>query len=400
MGITLISSIQINNFQAHQDTFIDFNEGVNAIIGVSDSGKTSILRALTWCITNKPSGDAFQSSWGGDTLVAVTLSSGDTITRGRDKKGNYYKVNNTEFRAFGAGDPPQEVQALFNMNNINISAQMDAPFLLSSSPGEVAQILNKVVNLDIIDTATSTIRKKKLEVDRELSASMVRGNELEKQLVEYAYLEELEKDIVVLESLQNRGKAARSEKIQLQELITQYQGVVSEQQTWQELLKAEAALLETLILSDKRELISSACDTLLNLYNQGTKLQKEIIHSGKVLTAEEMITEITGLFLDYEDIQKERVGLTRLYKQIKNTQESLQSSLAIEKASAPVNAILTIIKSYEQNHAQLISLWGTIQDIRKIETQQEAEQAYLEDLEKQFHKLMPKECPLCGQGVK
>ena len=187
----MFKAIKIFNFQAHRETFIDFDEGVSAIIGVSDSGKTSILRALTWCITNKPSGDAFQSSWGGDTLVTITLSSGDIITRGRDKKGNYYKVNDTEFRAFGAGDPPQEVQALFNMNNINISAQMDAPFLLSSSPGEVAQILNRVVNLDVIDTATSNIRKKKLEVDRELSAAEIRTNELNKQLTEYAYLEEL-----------------------------------------------------------------------------------------------------------------------------------------------------------------------------------------------------------------
>ena len=395
----MIRSIQINNFQAHKSTFIDFAEGVNAIIGISDSGKTSILRALTWCITNKPSGDAFQSSWGGDTLVTITLSSGDSITRGRDKKGSYYKVNDTEFRAFGAGDPPQEVQALFNMNNINISAQMDAPFLLSSSPGEVAQILNRVVNLDVIDTATSNIRKKKLEVDRELSAAEIRIDELNKQFTEYAYLEELEKDIVVLEALQNRKKTAQGEKALLQELITQCQGILKGQQAWYELLKAESILLETLILSGKRELTSSACDALLGLYNQGIKLQKEISSAGKVLAAEGDVTAGIELFLDYEDTQKEKTGLSRLCRQIKTTQDEVKDYLLIEKAEEPINGVLLLIKDYEQARTECRALNSIAQSIQRVKKEQNVEQVNLDHLEEQFHELMPDECPLCGQEV-
>lgn len=349
----MIRSVQINNFQAHKDTFIDFDEGVSAIIGISDCGKTSILRALTWCITNKPSGDAFQSSWGGDTSVMVILSSGDMITRGRDKKGNYYKVNEIEFRAFGAGDPPQEVQTLFNMNNINMSAQMDAPFLLSSSPGEVAQILNKVVNLDVIDTATSNIRKKKLEVDRELSAAQIQGGQLEIQIKEFAYLEELEKDVKDLESLQNQQTGVHAHWVRLVALIAQFRLIIKEQDGYQVLLPAEIPLIKTLSLLQEKEKISIECNTLLSLYNQSNKLQKEIIINSRILDAEKIVISTLPLFQEYQD-----------------------------------------------QHRKLISLWDVFQDIRKIKTRQEAECLFLDDLEKQFHKEMPEECPLCGQEVK
>lgn len=349
----MIRSIQINNFQAHKDTFIEFDKGVSAIIGVSDSGKTSILRALTWCITNKPSGDAFQSSWGGDTLVTVILSSGDVITRGRDKKGNYYKVNNTEFRAFGAGDPPQEVQTLFNMNNINMLAQMDALFLLSSSPGEVAQILNKVVNLDVIDTATSNIRKKKLEVDREFSAAQIQGSQLEAQIKEFTYLEDLEKDVKDFESLQNQQIGIQAHRIKLVTLIAQFQQIIKEQGKYQVLLPAEIPLTETLLLSQKKEKVSIECDSLLSIYNQCIKLQCDITYDSIIIDAEKMVISTLPLLQEYQDL-----------------------------------------------HKKLISLWDIIQDIRKMQTNQKTEQVYLEDLEKQFHKLMPEECPLCGQEVK
>ena len=395
----MIHAIQISNFQAHKSTYIAFNEGVNAIIGISDSGKTSILRALTWCITNKPSGDAFQSSWGGDTIVTVTLSSGDTITRGRDKKGNYYKVNDTEFRAFGAGDPPQEVQALFNMNNINISAQMDAPFLLSSSPGEVAQILNRVVNLDVIDTATSNIRKKKLEVDRELSAAETRTNELSKQLTEYAYLEELEKDIIVFETLQNRLKTTQAEKTLLHELITQWKGILQGQQAWYGVLKAEPELTNSITLWDMLRKASSDCDALLTLYNQGVKLQKEIAQAGKILDAEKDIKEATENLLDYEDAQKEKTGLSRLYRQIRVTQDDLKIYLNIEKAESPVMDALTLTKEYEQSRLLCASLKSLIQSIQRVKKEQGTVQADLTYLEEQFHELMPENCPLCGQEI-
>ena len=61
----MIQSLQINNFQSHKYSVMELHKGVNVIIGPSDSGKTTILRALRWLVWNRPSGDAFRSDWGG-----------------------------------------------------------------------------------------------------------------------------------------------------------------------------------------------------------------------------------------------------------------------------------------------------------------------------------------------
>jgi DNA repair exonuclease SbcCD ATPase subunit len=196
----MIKSIRLENFQSHKNTTINFCDGVNAIVGLSDSGKTAILRALRWVVTNKPTGDAFQSYWGGDTSVTIILGDGTAITRKRTKSDNLYVKDDKEYRAFGQ-DVPEDIRKAFDLNDINLQGQMDAPFLLSQSPGEVAQILNKVVNLDVIDKAISSIRKQKLKADGDLKSELTRVSQLEGDLEKFAYLDELETEISGLESL-------------------------------------------------------------------------------------------------------------------------------------------------------------------------------------------------------
>jgi exonuclease SbcC len=59
----MIQSIVLRNFQAHKNTEISLDKGITAIVGSSDSGKTSILRAFYWVLQNKPSGIQMVSYW-------------------------------------------------------------------------------------------------------------------------------------------------------------------------------------------------------------------------------------------------------------------------------------------------------------------------------------------------
>jgi len=56
----MIKYLQIQNFQSHKDSLLEFDPGVNVIVGSSDSGKTAVIRALRWLVWNRPSGDAFR----------------------------------------------------------------------------------------------------------------------------------------------------------------------------------------------------------------------------------------------------------------------------------------------------------------------------------------------------
>ncbi|MCS4468052.1 AAA family ATPase [Clostridium botulinum] len=43
-----ISKLEINNFRCYEDVDIEFNEGLNIIIGENNCGKTTIMRALEY----------------------------------------------------------------------------------------------------------------------------------------------------------------------------------------------------------------------------------------------------------------------------------------------------------------------------------------------------------------
>ena len=71
----MIKEISIKNFQSHKDSHIELSDGVNIIVGASDSGKSSLIRAIKWLATNRPSGESIRSTWGGKTEVEIFTES-------------------------------------------------------------------------------------------------------------------------------------------------------------------------------------------------------------------------------------------------------------------------------------------------------------------------------------
>jgi DNA repair protein SbcC/Rad50 len=150
----MIRSITLRNFQVHESRTIGLDR-VTCIIGPSDQGKTAILRALRWLCLNEPRGDAFISHGKEFARVKINLDSGDVITRQIGRKGNLYKVNGGEaYKAFGSS-VPDEVAKLLDVDGNNFQGQLDPPFWLLSSPGEVSRSLNRIVDLERIDTVLS-----------------------------------------------------------------------------------------------------------------------------------------------------------------------------------------------------------------------------------------------------
>ena len=118
----MINSLTISNFQSHKKTGLEFDKGINVIIGPSDSGKTAILRALNWVVNNKPAGDAFRSNWGGDTRAQLQIEdiNKSQIQRYKGGKGNLYlwdekasTILTSQFNSFGQ-DVPEEIKELLN----------------------------------------------------------------------------------------------------------------------------------------------------------------------------------------------------------------------------------------------------------------------------------------------
>lgn len=147
--------LHIKNFQAHADLLIEFGPGPTVICGTSDRGKSSIFRALRWVCTNKPNSDGF-IRWG-TTLCEVTLCvDGHTITRARGKGVNTYTVDGRELKGFGV-NVPQEVSEILGLDagGLNWQKQIEAHLWFHDQSSTVINEINRLVDLSIIDTATS-----------------------------------------------------------------------------------------------------------------------------------------------------------------------------------------------------------------------------------------------------
>lgn len=172
----MLKSIKIFNFQSHKHTEMKLSAGINALAGNSDCGKSAVLRSMFWGILNTPSGDAYISDWaktqkgsikkGATCRVDIETDDGKQVSRVRGDGFNGYLLflsgseqSDQSFEALRS-DVPEQVTETLRLGTVNIQRQLDGPFLLSSTPGEVARYINTLVNLTKIDDYQSAVASK------------------------------------------------------------------------------------------------------------------------------------------------------------------------------------------------------------------------------------------------
>jgi len=163
----MIKKLVIENFQSHEKTELNLDPGVNVITGVSQSGKTAILRALYWLFHNRPSGERIRSNFAkGATKVMIETSEGDSIWHVKDEKSNSYAIGDNLFDKIGK-DVPDMVQRALRISELNVQKQLDEPFLVTSSAGEVAKTINRITRLEMVDNWVSDLTSKVNSINRE-----------------------------------------------------------------------------------------------------------------------------------------------------------------------------------------------------------------------------------------
>jgi len=158
---------EIINFQSHAKTVFALDQGATVFTGTSDSGKSSIMRALYWLFFNKPEGFAFRSTFAKEdepTEVSIWSEAEEgvvKITRHRSNKLDCYRVDApgeeiAEYKAL-KGKVPEEVQAYFNMNKRNFQTQAEQYYLIDQTSSTIAKEFNTLTNLEVMDKCIKQI---------------------------------------------------------------------------------------------------------------------------------------------------------------------------------------------------------------------------------------------------
>lgn len=346
----MIQSLAIHNFQSHRDTTLDLVPGINIMVGQSDSGKSSILRALRWLLWNRPSGDAIRSHWGGDTSVYAEINE-HQVSKVRTDHNNLYYLDGDSFTAFGA-DVPEEIQQACNITDVNFQSQLERPFLLDSTPGQVAAYLNSIADLSVIDSSMKNVQRWITGLKTDLSKHRANRDEYAEGLKAFAHLPEMEKDIRAAEQLNKELAEEQQDHIDLFHLHDSIGQTNQKIERFQPILALEKrvdAALETITkIKEGKQNCIDLFETISDISHNKTKIQK--------------LKSLTDL---------ERPVLTA---------EQLQQTIRIR----------------ETEHQELDSL---NEKIHAQDQSIEMKKAKVKQLEELFHLQMPDVCPLCGQEV-
>ena len=171
----MIEFLRIKNFQRHAALRLTFTPGINSIVGRTDAGKSSAIRALRWIAQNRPAGDENTTHEATECRAQLAVD-GRKATRTRTATENSYTLEvdgkSKTYKAIGQSVPDDVTKALA-LADVNFQFQMDGPFWFSLSAGERCRAFNEIVDLSAIDVALSrlaTLSKKRqtaLEIAQE-----------------------------------------------------------------------------------------------------------------------------------------------------------------------------------------------------------------------------------------
>ena len=197
----MLESLHIRHFQCHERRLIKFSPTLTVLVGDSDRGKTSCLRALRLLCLNQPSGIAFVRH--GEEHTNLTLKfDGHKLGRKRGKSVNSYSLDGEEYVAFGQGNVPEAIEKLLCVGDVNFQRQHDSPLWFTLSPGQVSRELNAIIDLSLIDetlaNVSAEVRKAKAIAD--VSEDRLKQTRDERDSLQFAV--QMDKELRSLETVQ------------------------------------------------------------------------------------------------------------------------------------------------------------------------------------------------------
>lgn len=365
----LINSVEIKNFQVHEHKVINFTKGLNTITGESNTGKSAIIRAIIWCLYDKPSGNGFIRTGKKSCSVKVELSNGYIIERKRSRSssGTYILTKpdgtSTEYKGFSNNVPTDitnahqmpEVKIAGNKYRLNISSQLDVPFLVCSSSNEKLATIGALVDADRADEARGVVLNEK----RKLSASIksiedLREKEIDK-LERYKDLDNLKSTVELLEMADEKLDRDEADKDILCRLKEEH-FIYSSNLT---LISNELNSIKIIdrnvidVFNEELNMIELLM-SLMTLYKGNTYQISRIDHELSLLDAtvsENDIKEYNKILNECESL----IGIKNEYNNISNVLYSINN----EMSCAPNTLSENDIKEYEK-------LLGEIEEMREL----------------------------------
>lgn len=326
----MISKIRVT-FQNHRLFEAELDPCVSVFVGPSAAGKSSILRAIRWALTNKPLGQAFIGKWGKMPHAIVRLEIDDhVVVRKKGSGTNIYKLDGNILKAFGA-DPPIPIQDLVNVDTINFQGQHDGPFWFSLTPSQISKAMNGVINLGSIDRALAKANSHVRQAKATVAVSKDRLRTSRSEMQSYQWAVRLSKEVNRVSLLFDDLATVATELRQIDDLVKAMSEVTY--RLYRAVAVHELAQIAG-VAAQKAEKLRIRLDRLSDLISKLRKMEiiarmeisdaknlRQIIDQQKVITRkiqrlDSLIFGIDGTDWEIEDYKK---SIKELEKQLSKT---------------------------------------------------------------------------------
>ena len=393
----MIEKIEIHNFQSHKATVLELDAKVNTLQGNSDCGKSAVLRALQWLIFN-PAGDYFISDWArkGKTQTAscevIVYANGHKIVRRRDKDFNGYYLDDEMFEAT-RNTVPKKISDILNMGEVNVQRQLDPPFLLSMSAGEVSRYINNLVNLTRIDTWTSAANSRERKLRQDADAAFERVENARTKVDSYSFLPRLEELSDTIGSLEAHGSDVGALYADLSETLSKH--------------AAEVSMLGSLPDVDRLIALTSELGTAMA---RTSELQVEVDYIDPTLSehgrqvakleslpdidrVSEILSAVPGMKAKADSLNREALTLGH-----ELDEHAAKADICTDSRVDELSEILSTLQHWNKIEGNIVS---TEQEIANDLANRDKLKAVLDEVDSELPGLMSQldgmVCPLCGR---
>lgn len=325
----MIRKIELWNFECHKHTVLeDFNDGLNLIFGSSDSGKTSIVRALKLVAYNEFDPKSVRTGKKNCRVRVETDKGWVNVSRGKENVWEtcWHGETPKTFEKIGKNILPEAAEILgLHMVSlgdmslpVNIMDQGEGHFMLNELGGDNAsgsmraQIVDEISGLSGIEGLIKEVSLDRHRFGRAVKENEDRANELRETMHDKAELEEEDK------------------------LLTEAEELMAEKEKMEVSIEAMAVLFEE---HHKAEEDASSIETKISKM-PNTKVMKAILQKAgqameKRVSANQLISEHSLLvdeISDRERVLSEMVEVDA--KVLSDCEQAVRSALRGEEMKA------------------------------------------------------------------
>ena len=181
--------VQIKDYQIIKKASLEFIPGLNVIVGPSNNGKSSILKAIKSLLYTVPGTTSIR--FGASSYTVGISYNGHTVLLQKGSKEAVYMVDGEKYTKFGTTTPEpvinstniKELTLNGNKEHLNFWEQMEYPFLLDRSPVELFRFIVDSGDDDQITKALKTMVTDRQQISRDIDQMQGSINTVDTEIV-------------------------------------------------------------------------------------------------------------------------------------------------------------------------------------------------------------------------